>query len=122
MGIDWLNPSDDVQNARHVGRNDMANEIENLVGEIKELQDIIDNVLSTADGVLIYPGCGVDRVWSIATNDGVPYSLGLHHLEYSDTEPTNEVMIEDSTGYCDFVEKCYSTNEAALEATIKATP
>lgn len=95
-----------------------------VVAEADRLQAIVDNVLATADGVLIYPGCGIDRVWSIVTwsrnqcgAKGVPYDpydLPLHFLDYDDTDSTSDIMIEDAAGYSDFVEKCYSTRKAAL--------
>ena len=100
----------------------VGSDIRQLIGEIDRLQAIVDNVLSTADGVLIYPGCGIESVWSNpAYACSEPYKLGLHLLDYDSSEDTSEVFIQDSNGYSDFIEKCYSTREAAAASKHPAT-
>ena len=90
--------------------------------KVADLQAIVDKLPKTKDGVLIYPGCGIESVWSIGWEHnisgtvGEAYSLPLHFLEYDSSESVEDIMLEDATGYSDWLGKCYSNREAALAA------
>lgn len=87
--------------------------------EVERLRAIVDRLPKTADGVAVFVGCGIDRVWSVF--DGEPYDLPLHHLEFEHDTTPDLVMIEDVAGYSDFLCECHSTREAAEAATTETT-
>lgn len=114
MAIDWLNPSEDIIEAKRVGYQNGLAEMESAIdekdSEIEHLQAIVDKLPKTADGVPIVPGMTV----SVLANYGD--GLRIHKLVVYDL---TSIGCSDGDRYHWDCHQCYSTREAA-EAALDA--
>lgn len=54
--IDWMNPTQDVMDARSIGRQDRQDEIDELEAQLAEQAESLGKMYKTGDGKLIYIG------------------------------------------------------------------
>lgn len=123
---DWLNPSDDVLDARSIGfaegqqsRDEevaaLTAERDALAAELARLRTLEAALPKTADGVPVVPGSG-SRLWYIH-----PDSHTIYERSYTaDMRDARSHWIGDHQERHDVVwigvEQCYSTREAAEAA------
>jgi len=87
--------------------------------EIERLRDEFAKIPTTKDGVLVYPGSGVYRVWDI--KDGQPYDLPLHYsTDWWGEYDAEELVVTDLVGHAAQLIECYSTLAAAENAILDA--
>ena len=83
--------------------------------EFRAVRAILAKIPTTKDGVLIYPGCGVCRVWDI--EHGQTYDIPLHYTTdwWGECDP-KELVVTDLVGHTAQLIECYSTLEEAQSA------
>jgi len=120
--IDWLNPSDDVLDARSIGfaegqqsRDEevaaLTTERDALAAELDRLSRIEAALPKTADGVTIVPGM---EVWA-NIGDIEPWHCGVVSIHVSEEY---DLTVRDGDGEEDEAntDDCYSSREAAKKA------